>query len=94
MVTGVSRINALGNSLVVQWLVDHALPARGLGSILGWGPKISQAKQHSRKKGKRINVLDTAAYKQNTALAKLCLEGGQRDRDHNFQFQGAPHKWD
>ena len=79
---------------MVQWLVDHALPARGLGSILGWGPKISQAKQHSRKKGKRINVLDTAAYKQNTALAKLCLEGGQRDRDHNFQFQGAPHKWD
>ena len=53
MLTGVSRINALGNSLVVQWLGLHALPARSLGSILGQGPKVPHAIGHHQKTEKR-----------------------------------------
>ena len=41
------------NSLVVQWLRLHGSTARGMGSIPGWGTKLSHARQCSQKKRKR-----------------------------------------
>jgi len=35
-----------GSSLVVQWLRLRASKARGVGSILGLGTKITRAMQH------------------------------------------------
>ena len=36
------------NSLVVQWLGFHILTAKGLGSISGWGTKITHGTQHGQ----------------------------------------------
>ena len=40
----------LGNSLVIQWLGLCTFTTKGLGSIPGWGTKIPQAPQWSKKK--------------------------------------------
>ena len=42
-----------GNSLAVLWLGLWAFTAEGLGSIPGWGTRISQAVWHGQKKKKR-----------------------------------------
>ena len=44
----VLRIKQEGTSLVVQWLRLHAPSAGSLGSIPGWGTKISHATQHGQ----------------------------------------------
>ena len=38
-----------GTSLAVQWLGLRAFTAVGLSSILGWGTKKLQAKQHGQR---------------------------------------------
>ena len=40
----------VGNSLAVQWIGLRAFTAKGLSSIPGWGTKIPQAAQRSKKK--------------------------------------------
>ena len=42
------------NSWVVQWLGLYVFTVEGLGSTLGWGPKILQTVQWSQKKKKEI----------------------------------------
>ena len=46
-----------GTSLAVQWLRLHASTAEDIGSIPGWGIKISHAMQYSQKK--RLNNDET-----------------------------------
>ena len=49
------RLNSFsGNSLAVQWLGLHTSSAGDIGSILGLGIKISQAKQRGQKKKKKL----------------------------------------
>ena len=45
-----SKIDNLGNSLVVQWLGLRAFTAEGSGSIPGQGTKIPQAVWQGQKK--------------------------------------------
>ena len=42
----ISGLRHSGNSLAVQWLRLHIVPAEGPGSSPGWGTKIPQAMQH------------------------------------------------
>ena len=44
--------SSLGTSLVVQWLRLQVSPARGMGSILGWGTKIPHIVWPQKKKKK------------------------------------------
>ena len=46
----------MGNSLALQWLGLGAFTAVCLGSIPGWGTKISQATRCSQKKKEYMNA--------------------------------------
>lgn len=51
------RNNAVGNSLLVQWLGLCPFTAEGLGSILGRGSKILQARPQGQRKQKNKQTL-------------------------------------
>ena len=52
----VSRVNKTEASLSVQWLRFHASHSGAMGSIPGWGTKISDAVQTKKKKKKKKSL--------------------------------------
>ena len=65
-----NHVEHSGNSLVVQWLGLGASTAGGLGSIPGWGTKISQATQCSPpKKKNHVEYSKDACSNYLTSLA-------------------------
>ena len=47
-----TETQSLGNFLEFQWLELCVFTARGMGSMPGWGTKISHATKHGSKKKK------------------------------------------
>ena len=48
-----TETQSLGNFLEFQWLELCVFTARGMGSMPGWGTKISHATKHGSKKKKK-----------------------------------------
>ena len=48
-----TETQSLGNFLEFQWLELCVFTARGMGSMPGWGTKISHATKHGSKKKKQ-----------------------------------------